>query len=165
MPILDSPKAGDVITYMLAVALAAGSIGFASYKVIKLRNMEDPPADLGLNFPPPKRKIIIDPGIDIDNLATNSITPAPADGRPAAPGQIRQPYSSEFTPVEGYRLLTVIDGVAFVELRTFRGKEIVPVTQGAKLRGAGTVDIVAREGGRWTLVAGDLRLVAESKQQ
>lgn len=163
MPRPDSPKAGDVVTYMLAVALAAGSIGFAGYKVIKLRGMEDPPADLGLNFPPPKRKIIIDPGVDIDNLATNSISPAPADGRPAAAGQVRQPYSSEFTPVEGYKLLTVIDGVAFVELKTFRGKEIVPVTMGAKLRGAGKVDVLAKEGGRWTLVAGDLRLVAEIK--
>ena len=162
MPRLDSPKAGDIVTYSLAVALAAGSIGFAGYKVILLRSMENPPADLGLNFPPPKRKIIIDPGIDIDQLTTNSITPAPDSG-PVRPAPVRQPYSSEFTPVEGYKLLTVIDGVAFVELKTFRGKEIVPVTQGARLRGAGTVDLVAKEGGRWTLVAGDLRLVAEIK--
>ena len=57
MPRTDSPKAGDVVTYMLAVALAAGSIGFAGYKVFKLHSMENPPADLGLNFPPPKRKM------------------------------------------------------------------------------------------------------------
>jgi hypothetical protein len=162
MPRQDSSSAGDVVTYMLAVALAAGSIGFAGYKVIKLRNMEDPPADLGLNFPPPKRKIITDPGIDLDNLKTNTITPA--DGG-IAPSQLRQPYSSSLTPVESYKLLTVIDGVAFVELKTFRGKEIVPVTQGATLRGAGKVDVIAKEGGRWTLVTSDMRLVADKTPQ
>lgn len=164
MPRTDSPKAGDVVTYMLAVALAAGSIGFAGYKVFKLHSMENPPADLGLNFPPPKRKMITDPGVDIDTLTTNTLTPARGE-TPAAPAPIRQPYSAEFTPVESYRLLTVIDGVAFVELQTFRGKEIVPVTQGSKLRGAGLVDTVAKEGGRWTLIAGDIRLVSDNKPQ
>lgn len=164
MPRPDSSSAGDVVTYMLAVALAAGSIGFAGYKVIKLRGMEDPPADLGLNFPPPKRKMIIDPGVDIDNLKTNAITSAD-DNQPAAASPPRQPYSSEFIPVESYKLLTVIDGVAFVELKTFRGKEVVPVTQGATLRGAGKVDVIAKEGGRWTLVAADMRLVADKTPQ
>ena len=50
----------DTLTYVLSVALAAGVIAFASYKVIKLNGMENPPANLGLNFPAPKRKIIID---------------------------------------------------------------------------------------------------------
>jgi hypothetical protein len=164
MPRTNAETMGDIVTYMVAVALAAGSIGFAGYKVFKLRGMENPPADLGLSFPPPKRKIITDHGVDIDKLTTNSTDPAGGGVAPEE-GQIRQPYSADFTPVESYKLLTVVDGVAFVELTTFRGTEIVPVTKGAKLRGAGIVDAIAKDGGRWTLAAGDVRLVTGNPPQ
>ena len=70
-------KLTDALTYVLSVALAAAVIAFAAYKVIKLNGMEDPPANMGLNFPPPKRKIIIDQTpSDADPIITQTITPA-----------------------------------------------------------------------------------------
>jgi hypothetical protein len=149
-------KSSDVLSYVLAVGLAAACITFAGYKVFKLRTMENIPADLGLNFPPPKRKMITDDGIEVDPLATQSITPV--DG-PASAGPIRQPYVNEL-PALSYRLITVVNGVAFIEIQTIRGKEILPAAAGARLRGAGTVRWIERRGGRWVVEAGDLTLVS-----
>ena len=50
----------DIITYVLSLTLAAGVVAFAAYKVVALNGMENPPANLGLNFPAPKRKVIMD---------------------------------------------------------------------------------------------------------
>ena len=44
-------KFTDILTYALSFALAAGVIAFAAYKVVALNGMENPPANLGLNFP------------------------------------------------------------------------------------------------------------------
>lgn len=156
MPGAPMTKLSDILTYVLSVALAVGSVAFASYKVIALNRMENPPVNLGLNFPPPKRKIITDEGAAADPLITQTITSG--DGNAASVVRPVQPYSSE-APVESYRLLTVIDGVAFVELKTFRGKEIVPVSQGARLPGAGPVSRIERAGRSWVLTAGEVRLV------
>ena len=52
-------KFTDIITYVLSLSLAAGVIAFAAYKVVVLNGMENPPANLGLNFPAPKRKVIM----------------------------------------------------------------------------------------------------------
>ena len=53
-------KLTDILTYVLAVGLAAGCLAFAGHKVLILRAMENPPPDMGLNFPPAKRKVITD---------------------------------------------------------------------------------------------------------
>eukprot|EP01030_Chromulinospumella_sphaerica_P032577 gene32577-33349_t len=45
-------KFTDILTYVLSFALAAGVSAFAAIKVIELDGMENPPANLGLNFPP-----------------------------------------------------------------------------------------------------------------
>lgn len=150
-------KIGDALSYAMAVALAAGCIAFAGYKVVRLRMMENPPADLGLNFPPPKRKLITDDSIRVDPMKTQSIS---TGGEALSGDRLLQPYTDE-APVESYKLMTVIDGVAFVELKTFRGKEIRPVALGARLAGAGTVTRIDRSRGRWTLQAGDVRLVSD----
>lgn len=152
-----TPKITDVFAYALTVSLAAVCIAFAGYKVVKLRSMENPPADMGLNFPPPKRKLTTDDAVQVDSLTTQSTsagTEARAGGFRAA-----QPYSAEF-PVQDYRLMTVIDGIAFVEIVTLNGKGIRPVSVGGKLPGAGPVEQIERVGGRWTLTAGNVRLVA-----
>jgi hypothetical protein len=151
-----SSRLSDTVTYVISVALAAGCIIFAGYKVIALQRMENPPADLGLNFPPPKRKIITDDSILVDPASTQATSPLlqeSGDPRPL------QPYTSQ-APVESYRLLTVIDDVAFVEIKTYRGKDILPLTAGAQLPGAGPVERIERVGGRWSLAAGDLNLTA-----
>jgi hypothetical protein len=149
-------KMTDALTYALAIGLAAGCVAFAGYKVVSLRMMENPPADLGLNFPPPKRKLITDDTILVDPISVQSITPA-EDAGPPRPAL--QPYTND-APVVSYKLLTVIDGVAFVEIATFRGREIRPVALGAKLPGAGAITRIERIGGRWILLAGAIKLVS-----
>lgn len=154
---LSTSKLADLVTYVLSVAFAAGCVAFAGYKVIKLQGMENPPVNLGLNFPPPKRKIITDQGVEVDPITTRTVMPDPRAGD--APVRPAQPYVDE-APVESYALLTVIDGVAFVELTTLRGKEIVPVAQGGRLPGAGAVDRIERIGGAWVLTAGEVSIVS-----
>ena len=150
----------DALTYALAVSLAAGCIVFAGYKVLKLRSMENPPADLGLNFPPPKRKLITDDAVLVDPQTRQATSPAieaaAAQDRPV------QPYTND-VPIQDYRLLTVIDGVAFVELLTLNGKDIRPVSVGTRLPGANLVERIDRIDGRWTLIAGDVKLVSERR--
>lgn len=160
MPHPNSTKVTDALTYFFAVCLAATCIAFAGYKVLKLRGMENPPADMGLNFPPPKRKMITDDAILVDPLTTGTTAVNP--DAPKKPGRILQPYTAE-APIQDYRLLTVIDGVGFVEVLTLQGKQIMPIATGAKLPGAGRVDSIGIVDGRWTLVAGDVTLKAERR--
>ena len=158
MPATMTPKVTDALAYALAVGLAATCIAFAGYKVLKLRSMDNPPADMGLNFPPPKRKMTTDDSVEVDPLTTQSTAPAAA-ARVSRP-RVVQPYVAE-APIQEYRLLTVIDGIAFVEVLTLRGKEIRPISVGSRLPGAGPVERIDRINGRWTLIAGDVKLVAE----
>lgn len=156
---INLSKATDLLTYILAVGLAASCIAFAGYKVVILQAMENPPPDMGLNFPAPKRKVITDDTIQVDSLITGS-TGASGDSQARRRGRVLQPYTAE-PPIQDYRLLTVIDGVAFVEVLTLRGRNILPLIAGARLPGAGQVERVERVGGRWTLTAGDVTLLAE----
>lgn len=160
MPDSGSNRITDALTYIFAVGLAATCIAFAGYKVLKLRSMENPPADMGLNFPPPKRRMITDDTILVDPLTTGST--GGTSEMPEKPGRILQPYTAE-SPIHDYRLLTVIDGVGFVEVLTLRGKQIMPLAAGARLPGAGRVDSIGIVDGRWTLIAGDVTLKAERR--
>lgn len=148
----------DALSYALALGLALGCLSFAGYKVIMLRSMENPPADMGLNFPPSKRKFITDDSIQVDSLVTRSTSTFDAASRQQA--RPMQPYTRR-APIRDYRLLTVIDGVAFVEMSTLEGKEIRPVAVGNRLPGADMIERIERIDGRWMLVAGDVKLVAE----
>jgi hypothetical protein len=149
-------RLSDAITYALSVALAMAVIAFAAYKVIKLNGMEDPPANMGLNFPPPKRRILIDHSTEgADSLVTRTLTPIPASPeRQEAPGG-----STVISgPIRSYELLAVVDGVAFLEIDLVRGKTLVPVTVGTVLPGGLRIESIERHDGRWVLVAGRLRL-------
>lgn len=141
----------------LFIGLAGGSGIFAGYMVIRLNGMENPPANMGLNFPPAKKRVITDESVEVDSMATQSITRPAADG--AAPGRPAQPWSRQ-SPVMGHRLLTVVDGLAFVEVTRMTGKEIVAVSRGSDLPGAGGVAWIERVDGRWQLKAGDVSLTA-----
>ena len=141
-------KFTDVITYVLSLTLAAGVIAFAAYKVTALNGMENPPANLGLNFPAPKRKVIMDGPAAADPLTTQSLGPA------TVPPQVNMGPDG----LHAYQLLTVVDGVAFVAVDTAAEKTLVPVTVGSKLPGGLTVSAIRRHDGRWSLVAGNLRL-------
>ena len=141
-------KFTDIITYVLSLALAAGVIAFAAYKVVALNGMDNPPANLGLNFPAPKRKVIMEGPSPADPLTTQSLGPAASTA----------PAGAENGDLRAYELLTVLDGVAFVAVNGDNGKTLVPVTVGSKLPGGPVVSAIRQQAGRWLLVAGDLRL-------
>lgn len=144
----------DTLTYVLSLALAAAVIAFAAYKVIKLNAMEDPPANLGLNFPPAKRKFIIDQSsAGSDPIITQSVTPA--SPRAAAAPESTRPSGGT---VRAYEFLAVVDGVAFVEIDVARGKTLVPVTVGTVLPGGLRIETIEQRNGRWVLVAGNLQI-------
>ena len=145
-------KFTDSRTYVLSLALAAGVIAFAAYKVVALNGMDDPPANLGLNFPAPKRKVIMD-GQAGDTLTTQSL-------REAGPASASASASMDGAPgpLMTYELLTVVDGVAFVAVDGAAAKTLVPVTIGSRLPGGLTVSAMGRRNGRWWLAAGALRL-------
>jgi hypothetical protein len=149
-------KLSDTLTYVLSLALAATVIVFAAYKVIKLNGMEDPPANMGLNFPAAKRKVIIDPPVPAaDPIVTQTVTPVlitPAHRQtPESPGV-------PLGKVRSYQLLAVVDGVAFVEMEVLRGKTLIPITVGAVLPGGLRIEKIEQRNGRWVLVAGPLKL-------
>lgn len=140
-------KFTDVVTYALSLTLAAAVIAFAAYKVVALNGMENPPANLGLNFPAPKRKVIMD-APPTDPLTTQSLPQAAIAGSAAQGG----------SGLHAYELLTVVDGVAFVAVDAGAGKILVPVAVGSTLPGGLTVKDIRRRGGRWVLTAGNLAL-------
>jgi hypothetical protein len=146
----------DTLTYVLSVAFAAGVIVFASYKVIKLNGIEDPPPNMGLNFPEPRRKIILDEAAMADPIITQTLAPAVAPAQEPAPPQQRQAVLTG--PVRSYELLAVVDGIAFVEIDLARGKTLVPVSVGTVLPGGMEIESISKRNGRWLLVAGPLRL-------
>lgn len=144
-------KFTDILTYALSLALAAAVIAFAGYKVVQLNGMENPPANLGLNFPAAKRKVIMQ-GLG-DPLTTQSLRSTTRAGSPEdGPGA---PYA--------YQLLTVVDGVAFVAVDRGAQKTLVPVTIGSTLPGGLTVSAIRRRGGHWWLAAGTLSLEQEAQ--
>lgn len=151
-------KFTDILTYVLSVALAAGVITFAAYKVIKLNGMENPPANMGLNFPPLRRKVIIDEGAEVDPITTQSL------GAVASPltRLTRGISRGGGGKISSYRLLTVVDGVAFIEMGVASGTVLVPVTVGSRLPGGHRVESITRQYGRWVLVAGGLTLGEQS---
>ncbi|MCX7350969.1 MAG: hypothetical protein NTZ54_16120 [Alphaproteobacteria bacterium] len=141
-------KLADTVTYVLSLSLAAGVIAFAAYKVNVLNSMENPPVNLGLNFPPPKRKVIMEGPQGGDLLTTQSLGPARAGGTLRDGGGNFQSYV----------LLTVIDGVAFVAVDTDTERTLMPVTIGSRLAGGPMVSAIRRHDGRWWLTAGNLTL-------
>lgn len=145
-------KFTDILTYVLSVALAAGVITFAAYKVIKLNGMENPPANLGLNFPPLKRKVIIDEAMEADPITTQSL------GKAGSTAAVLTPGHGNEEAISSYQLLTVVDGVAFIEVGVATGTVLVPVTVGTRLPGGYRVESIERHNGRWMLVAGSLKL-------
>lgn len=130
----------------------AGSCGvFAGYMIVRLNSMENPPANMGLNFPPPKKRVITDGAVEVDSMTTQSRTALDAPGETE---RVLQPYSRH-SPVLGLRLLAVIDGLAFVEVTRVTGKEILPVQRGFDIPGAGRVEWIEPIDGRWQMKAGE----------
>ncbi|WP_421693135.1 hypothetical protein [Aestuariivirga sp.] len=146
-------KFTDILTYVLSFALAAGVSAFAAIKVIELDGMENPPANLGLNFPPAPRKVIMEGPDGTDPLTTQSLGTTGKRQSNRAPD-----LAAGAAGLSGYELLTVVDGVAFVSIASSQGKTLVPVIVGSRLPGGLTVDTISQRRGRWALVAGNLTL-------
>ncbi|MFT3988507.1 hypothetical protein [Aestuariivirga sp.] len=149
-------RASDVATVFISVSLALSCAGFAAGMIFRLQGMKDPPADMGLNFPgAAKKKKIIAPSPRAeaaDPLITGATDSVEGGGNPPL-----LPYRNE-SPVLGYRLLAVADGVAFVEVKTVTRTEIKAISKGADLPGAGPVDDLLRTPSGWTLKAGSVTL-------
>jgi hypothetical protein len=151
-------KLTDALTYVLSVALAAGVIAFAAYKVIKLNGMVDPPANMGLNFPPMKPRVIMDEApAAADPIITRTLGTAQPEGNLPASPDAAAPLTGPATSLE---LLAVVDGVAFIEIDLARGKTLLPVTVGTVLPRGLRIEAIERRGERWVLIAGPVRLEA-----
>jgi hypothetical protein len=146
-------RLSDLLAGGLAVALAGACTLFAGTMIVRLNNMEDPPADLGLNFPGAAERRTAVRAVRVDDDLVTGSTDRPDGGGPP-----QQPYRDE-TPVLDYRLLAVIDGIAFVEVTDIKGRKIVPVRRGSRLPGAAPVERLEKVDGRWQLTAGHVFLV------
>jgi len=150
-------RLSDILTYVLSTALALAVLVFAVSKIITLYGMENPPANMGLNFPPlPKSSIVIDgPGI-ADPITTRSIGTGLRTR--ISPSSAAPPRPAVALGGKRYELLTVIDGVAFVAVDSAEERTLVPVTVGTKLPGGLRVEAITQRDGLWSLVAGKLVL-------
>jgi|GEM_PF-3496415 len=151
-------RASDIATVFISVALALSCAGFAAGMIFRLQGLKDPPADMGLNFPgAEKKKKVIAPSPRAeaaDPLITGAMDAADIGGGDGPPVQ---PYRLE-QPVLGYRLLAVVDGVAFVEVKMVARTEIKALPKGAELPGAGRIDDFIRTPQGWRLTAGSVTL-------
>ena len=134
----------------MGFVLAGGCSFFAGYMILRLQGMENPPADMGLNFPPAKKKMITDQPVEADPQVTNSIDRDTG----ATGGTAVQPYTRQ-SPVLERHLLAVADGIAVVRVVRADRTEILPLGIGAELPGAGTIRRIERSSGGWRVVADD----------
>ena len=158
MGVFSKQKLPDLAVNVLAFILAGSCSYFAGHMILRLQGMENPPPDMGLNFPPPKKKSIIDEPVLVDPRETGAIDPAASDRR----GSVAQPYTKD-SPVLERHLLMVIDDIAFVEVTRLAGKNIMPLGVGSELPGAGTIERIEKVNGRWRLIAAGEILQAESR--
>jgi hypothetical protein len=137
----------DLLLNFAAAGLAFTCAFFAGLMILRLEHMDNPPADLGLNFTVMDRK-------------QQSLSLREAD--PEITGAIDRPFSPRLAhgaaadngpKVTDFRLLSVVDGVAFVEIANPDGKEVWPVGEGAVLPGAGRVLKIERDQNRWQVTA------------
>lgn len=137
-----SGEFGERLFTIAALALAVASGGFGGLMVVRLERMENPPDMMGLDFSSLRDDAVADP------VQTGTISrrpfPATASRRGEAP-PARRPQSVDF------RLLSVVDGVAFVEVQGPNGSELWPVNVGAELPGAGQVIAIDRDANRWRI--------------
>lgn len=153
-----SGQAGDRLFTFAAVALAVTSAGFGGAMVLRLESMKNPPAIMGLDFSK-LREIEGLPQQQGDPIITGStgrVRPKPQAG------QLRRSGTAGPAGLE-FRLLSVIDGVAFVEVSGPSGKELWPVDEGAMLPGAGKVLGIRRDANRWQVSTSSLTIGGEAQ--
>lgn len=134
-----SGEFGERLVTWAAVALAVLSGGFGSLMVVRLERMENPPLMMGLDFSSLRG--------DADPLVTGTVGPRHVTGERLS----RREEQTRDAQNLDFRLLSVVDGVAFVEVEGPGGKELWPVEVGATLPGAGQVISIERDARRWRL--------------
>lgn len=154
-------RSGDLAITVISFGLAATCLGFAGYKIVQLQKMENPPADLGLNFPDKSLRLEPQPVL-VDPTITHSTDPLPTNGLPTRMPVV-QPYRAQ-TPVLGYRLVSVFDGIAYIEVTDVKGARLQPVSIGSELPGAGLVEAIEQSSGHWQVRAGG-KIVAIQQAQ
>lgn len=142
MKFLVSGEFGERLFTVAALALAMASGGFGGLMVVRLEQMENPPKVMGLNFPGLGDNAVTDP-IETGTIGRRQFH-ATSSHRGTAP-VARSPQNIDF------RLLSVVDGVAFVEVHGPDGSELWPVNVGATLPGAGQVIAIDRDANRWRI--------------
>jgi hypothetical protein len=145
----------DLLLNSAAAGLAFTCAFFAGLMILRLERMENPPADLGLNFKIMDRKQQSAGLREADPEFTGSIDRE-------SPRRLAHPETKDNGPkVTDFRLLSVVDGVAFVEIAGPGGKEIWPVGEGAVLPGAGRVLKIERDRNRWEVTASHFTITGE----
>jgi catechol 2,3-dioxygenase-like lactoylglutathione lyase family enzyme len=132
---------GDRLFTIAALGLALVSAGFGSLMVVRLERMGNQPVPIGTDL----AGTAADEVAAADSIVTGTI------GRvgPALPAGAIGRHRRQGPQALGFRLLSVVDGVAFVEVMGPDGNELWPVDIGATLPGAGQVTSISRDDNRW----------------
>ncbi len=137
-----SGEFGERLFTIVALALAVVSGGFGGLMVVRLERMENPPDMMGLDFSSLRDDAAADP-IQTGTIGRRQLPASPSQRREAA--VTGRPQNIDF------RLLSVVDGVAFVEVQGPNGNELWPVNVGETLPGAGQVIAIDRDADRWRI--------------
>lgn len=133
---------GEQLFTVAAFGLAIASGGFGGLMVVRLERMENPPDMMGLDFSGLQDDAVADP-IQTGTIGRRQFLPARS--REGTALSSRAPQNIDF------RLLSVVDGVAFVEVDGPDGRQLWPVDVGATLPGAGQVIAIERDADRWRI--------------
>jgi hypothetical protein len=133
---------GERLFTIAAFGLAMASGGFGGLMVVRLERMENPPDMMGLDFSSLQDDAVADP-IQTGTIGRRQFFPATSQDGPAPAA--RAPQNIDF------RLLSVVDGVAFVEVDGPDGRQLWPVDVGATLPGAGQVIAIERDADHWRI--------------
>ena len=155
MKLALSSRATDLIVNTASAALAGGCAFFAGVMILRLENMEHPPADLGLNFKSMDKQQV---AVDVEK-ADSQITGSTS--RTARPAGTTAKLPRNEPAVLDFRLLSVIDGLAFVEVSGPGGKEIWPVGKDDMLPGAGRILKIEHDQNRWQVFAARMVITGE----
>jgi hypothetical protein len=146
-----SGRSGERLFTLAAFALAVASGGFGGWMVVRLESMENPPIMMGLDFSSLREEEAVDP-IETGTIGNRRRTGGVVPEAKAIP---RAPQNLDF------RLLSVIDGVAFIEVHGPEGRALWPVDVGATLPGAGQVVAIERDAGRWRIRTNVMTITGE----
>jgi hypothetical protein len=138
-----SSEPGDRLFTILAVGLALTSGAFGGLMVVRLERMENPPVLMGIDF----SSLQEDAGAAADPIRTGTIVRSRPSPRSTGYRSARHGNTASLE----FRLLSVVDGVAFIEVAGPDGRQLWPVDVGSELPGAGRVMRIERNDNGWSI--------------